>query len=90
MWIKHPGLLTEKVILFTDVAHVTIDFKQFHWKYLVHLSYNQNHTLVNLHCLVLPKKLFKRRHVLNDYEVKARMCQWVQTLSSGTFFVGIK
>jgi hypothetical protein len=90
MWIKHPGLLTEKVILFSDVAHVTIDFKQFHWKYLAHPSYNQNLTLVNLHCLVLPKKLFKRRHVLNDYEVKAGMCQWVQILSSGTFFVGIK
>jgi hypothetical protein len=63
MWIKHPGLLTEKVILFIDVAHVTIDFKQFHWKYLAHPSYNQNLTLVNLHCLILLKKLFKRRHV---------------------------
>jgi len=65
MWIKRPYLLTEKVILFRDVAHVTIDFKQFHWKYLAHPSYNQN-------------------------LVKARMCQWVQTLSSDTFFVGIK
>ena len=78
------------MIHFSDMAHVTMDFKQFHWKYLAHLSYNQNLTLINLHHLLMPKKLLKTRHVLNDYEVKARMCQWVQTLSHATFFVGIK
>jgi hypothetical protein len=46
------------------------------------------HHIINR--LVVGKKLFKRRHGLNDYEMKARMCQWVQTLSPGTFFVGIK
>jgi hypothetical protein len=90
MWIKHPRLLTEKVIHFIDMAHVTMDFKQFHRKYLAHPSYNQNLILINLHHLLMPKKLFKTRHVLNDYEVKARMCQWVQTLSHAAFFVGIK
>jgi len=72
------------------MAHVTMDFKQFHWKYLAHPSYNQNLTLINLHRLLQPKKLFRTRRVLNDYEVKARMCQWVQTLSHATFFVGVK
>jgi hypothetical protein len=58
-WVKHPGLPTQKVILFSDMAHVTMDFKQFHWKYLAHPSYNQNLTLINPYHLVLPKKFFK-------------------------------
>jgi hypothetical protein len=68
VWITHPGLLTEKVIHFSDMAHVTMNFKQFHWKYLSHPPYSQDLTLINLHHLVLLEKLFKRRHVLNDYE----------------------
>ena len=88
-WIKLPGLLTEKLIHFSIMVHVTMDFKEFHWKYLGHPSYNLNLMLINIYCLVLLKKLFKRRRVLNDYEVKAWMCQWVQT-RPGTFFMGNK